>query len=152
MIQRRGCRQMKSLFSRTALSLWHHKRRNILITVWFFLLLFLLISVTLISIASSQQVDYLNANVGNTVIINKVGDVDPKMQGPFYSREIDKISSLSFVKNYNAVGFHAGRLVDAAPLVADEKYEKVFQSMKDSGQELDSCMLFGLTNTERYTL
>lgn len=143
---------MKSIFNRTALSLWHHKRRNILITVWFFLLLFLLISVTLISIASSQQVDYLNANVGNTVIINKVGDVDPKMQGPFYSREIDKISSLSFVKNYNAVGFHAGRLVDAAPLVADEKYEKVFQSMKDSGQELDSCMLFGLTNTQIYTL
>ena len=143
---------MKSIFSRTANSLWYHKKRNILITIWFFLLLFLLISVTLISIASGQQVDYLNKNVGNTVIIQKVGDLDPAMKGGFYSREIDKISSLSFVKNYNAVGFHSGRLVDAAPVVADEKYEKIYEDMKETGQELDSCMLFGLTNTQIYTL
>lgn len=143
---------MKSIFRRTASSLWYHKRKNILITVWFFLLLFLLVSVTLISIASSQQVDYLNANVGNSVIIQKVSDIDPDKQGSFYSAEIDKIKNLSFVKSYNAVGFYTGRLIDAVPVVIDEKHDEVYQNMKDLGQEIDSCLLFGLTNTQVYTL
>lgn len=143
---------MKSVLSRTASSLWYNKRRNILITVWFFLLLFLLISVTIISIASRQQVEYLNANVGNNVIVQKVRDIDPNWNALFYSDEIDKIKGLSFVKSYNAVGFYSGRLVDAAPVIANNKSEKVFQEMKESGVETDSCFLFGLTNTKIYTL
>lgn len=143
---------MKSICSRIANSLWYHRRRNVLIIVWFFLLLFILISVTIISIASSQQVDYLNANVGNSVIIQKVSDIDPDKQGSFYSGEIDKIEGLSFVKSYNAVGFYTGRLVDAVPVVVDEKHDEVYQNMKELGQEIDSCLLIGATNTQVYTL
>lgn len=143
---------MKSILGRTALSLLYHKRRNILIISWFFLLLFLLISVTIISIASAQQVANLNNSVGNCVIMKKISNLDKDMQGPFYSREIEKLICLPFVRSLNAVGFHSGRLVDTAPVVADSKNEKVFHDMKESGKELDSCMLFGLTNTERYTL
>ncbi len=144
---------MKSIFSRIAYSLWHHKRRNILISGWFFLLLFLLISVTIISIASNQQVVNLNSNVGNCVIMKKVSDIDTEMEGPFNSKEIEKLNSLSFVKSCNAVGFHSGRLIDAVSVVKDNEMNDVNKkSLKQTDQSLDSCMLFGLTNTQIYTL
>jgi hypothetical protein len=117
---------MKSIFSRTVSSLWYHKKRNILITIWFFLLLFLLVSVTIISIASSQQVDYLNANVGNCVVMTKISEGTEGMEGPFYTREAEQLKTLPFVKDCNAVGFSWGNLVDDVPVVKDkELYAKI---------------------------
>ncbi len=144
---------MKSIFSRTAYSLWHHKRRNILITIWFFLLLFLLISVTIISIASGQQVDYLNANVGNCVTMTKVSEGVDGMEGPFYTKEADQLKTLPFVRDCNMVGFGIGNLVDAVPVVKDEElYARVQESSKTDGYTIDTCSLIGLINSETYTL
>lgn len=144
---------MKSIFNRTAYSLWHHKKRNILITVWFFLLLFLLISVTIISIASSQQVDFLNANVGNCVMMTKISEGVDGMEGPFYAKEADQLKSLPFVRDCNMVGFGIGNLVDAVPVVKDEEmYARVQEGSKTDGYTIDTCSLFGLINTETYTL
>ncbi len=145
---------MKSIFSRTANSLWYHKKRNILITVWFFLLLFLLISVTIISIASGQQVDYLNANVGNCVMMTKISEGVDGMEGPFYAKEADQLKSLPFVRDCNMVGFGIGNLVDATPVVMDEEmYARVQEGSKTDGYSaIDTSSLFGLINTETYTL
>lgn len=145
---------MKSIFSRTAYSLWHHKRRNILISVWFFLLLFLLISVTLISIASKQQVDYLNANVGNCVMMTKISDDVEGMEGPFYTKEADQLKTLPFVRDCNMVGFGSGNLVDAVPIMKDkELFEVVKKSAEEGGYAApNTCSLFGLSDTQIYTL
>jgi putative ABC transport system permease protein len=122
--------------------------------VWFFLLLFLLISVTIISIASSQQVAYLNANVGNCVMMTKISEGVDGMEGPFYSKEADQIKRLPFVWDCNLVGFGSGNLVDAEPIVMDkEMYDLVIESAKAGGNAApDTCSLFGLTSTQRYTL
>jgi|GEM_PF-3509036 len=145
---------MIMIFSRTALSLWHHKRRNILITIGFFLLLFLMISVTIISIASDRQVAYLNANVGNCVMMTKSSENVDGMEGPFYAKEADQLKNLPFVRDYNMVGFGVGNLVDAVPVIKDkELFEWNQESMKKNGlAEVDTCLMFGITNTEIYTL
>ena len=149
---------MKGLFNRAALSLWHNKRRNILIILWFFLLLYILISVTIISIASRQQVSYLNTTVGNCVIVDKSRDVpggmeDEKERDIFYSKEIETLTQHPYVESYNAVGFDLGNLVDAEPFIRDkELYALLQERAEEYGFDMDECMLFSLTNTEPYTL
>jgi ABC-type antimicrobial peptide transport system permease subunit len=143
---------MKSLLNRVALSLWYNKRRNILIILWFFLLLFLLNSVTIISIASRQQISDLNRAVGNCVIVQKVKE-DSDEKDSFYSKEIEALTEHPYVKSYNAVNVNPGMLVDAAPFARDkERYAKLLQLAKEDGFEYDECMLFSLTNSENYTL
>ncbi len=144
---------MKSIFGRTVLSFFHYKRRNILIVSWFFLLLLLLVYVTLTSIASSNQVEYLNKNVGNCVITKKISEINSDVEGAFNSKEMAAISELPFVENYNAVGSHAGRMENASPVVKDKDfYEDYQEDLESMGYEVDNCTLFGLTNSEIYTL
>ena len=148
---------MKSIFSRVALNLWHNKRINILIIFWFFLLLYILISVTIISIASRQQISDLNMAVGNCVIVEKARDdpeiKDIKERDRFYSKEIETLTGHPYVESYNAVGFWPGNLVNAEPVIRDKKLYALLQEAAEEHEFwIDECMLFSLTNTEPYTL
>lgn len=146
---------MKSIFNRIALSIWHNKRRNILIILWFFLLLYILISVTIISIASRQQISNLNTTVGNCVIVEKARkEIDNSIRKDFfYSKEIQALTEHPYVEKYNAVEVYPGMLVDADPVIEDKEfYAKIQEWAKEGGYEYDECTLFSLTDSENYTL
>jgi len=154
---------VKSIFNRVALSIWHNKRRNILIILWFFFLLYILISVTIISIASRQQVSYLNKTVGNCVIVEKARGVpggikDEKERDIFHRNEIETLTQHPYVESYNAVGFDCGNLVDAEPFIRDkELYARIQERGEEFGIDTsyltkDNYTIFSLTNTESFTL
>lgn len=143
---------MKRILIRTASSLRYNNKRSILVIIWFFILLLLLALVTLISLASAKQVSDLNKTVGNAVIVEKIIE-DSSQQDPFSSRDIETFTKHPSVETYNAVGVNSGMLVDVLPVVKDRQdYEDYKKRVENRGFGLDDCLLFGLADSNAYTL
>lgn len=135
-------------------SIQYHKVKNGMLFLLYSVCFTLLILMTVLNVASGQQLKDTQKAIGNAVYVRKLRTVDLGKRNnlaPFNTYEIQDLTSDERVESYNILINAEGSLVSGTPYYRDqERYQEYLEMLKERSVDADlqeNCTFVGVDNS-----